>query len=130
LGTSLVKAKRDFRIAVKPFPLNAVAARRCSSHWRPERLLDAVRKRIDHGAFLVTFVCPEEPAVNECLDLAAVKFDREAAIAGPTSCPATTHSACGGFPCNLGLHGYTVRDYKIMPIFSVTSLERYCTRWR
>jgi hypothetical protein len=55
-------------------------------------LLDALRKRIDHGAFVVTFICPEEPAANECVCLAAVKFDRKTAKAGPTSRPATTHS--------------------------------------
>jgi hypothetical protein len=55
-------------------------------------LLDILRKRIDHGAFVVTFICPEEPAANECVYLAAVKFDRKTAKAGPTSRPATTHS--------------------------------------
>jgi hypothetical protein len=66
-------------------------------------LLDVLGKRIDHGAFVITFVCPEEPVVNERVDLAMVKFDRKTAVAGPTSRPATTHSACGGFPCNNGL---------------------------
>ena len=46
--------------------------------------------------------------MNECVDLAAVKFDHKTAIAGPTSCPATTHSACGGFPSGFGFDGHTV----------------------
>jgi hypothetical protein len=57
-------------------------------------LLDVLRKRIDHRAILVTFVCPEEPAVHECVDLAPVKFDHKTAKARPTSCPATAHSLC------------------------------------
>jgi hypothetical protein len=71
-------------------------------------LLDVLRKRIDHRAFLVTFVGREEPAVNECVDLAAVKFDHKTAKAGPTTRPATTHSACGGFPSGFGFDGHTV----------------------
>jgi hypothetical protein len=38
-------------------------------------LLDVLRKRIDHGTFIITLVCPEEPAADECVDLAAVNFD-------------------------------------------------------
>jgi hypothetical protein len=55
-----------------------------------------------------TLVGPEEPAADECVDLAAVKFDHKTAKAGPTSCPATTHSACGGFPSGFGVDGHTV----------------------
>jgi hypothetical protein len=57
-------------------------------------LLDALRKRIDYSAFIITLVCPEELAVDERVDLGAVKFDRKAAKASATSCPATTHSLC------------------------------------
>jgi hypothetical protein len=57
-------------------------------------LFHLLRKRIDHSAFVVTLVCPEEPAVNECFDFGAVKFDHKAAKAGPTSRPATAHSIC------------------------------------
>jgi hypothetical protein len=71
-------------------------------------LLDVLRKRIDHSAFVVTLVCPEEPVVNECVDLAAVKFDHKTAKAGPLSCPASPHSACGGFPYNTGFCHYVV----------------------
>jgi hypothetical protein len=71
-------------------------------------LLDVLRKRIDHSAFVITFVCPEEPAVHECVDLAPVKFDHKTAVAGATSCPASPHSACGGFPCNNGRCRYVV----------------------
>jgi hypothetical protein len=56
-------------------------------------LLNVLRKRIDHGAFIITLVGPEEPAADECIDLAAVKFDGKTAIAGPTSCPAAPHSS-------------------------------------
>jgi hypothetical protein len=45
-------------------------ARRYPSQWRPERLLDVLRKRIDHGAFVIAFICPEEPAANERINLA------------------------------------------------------------
>jgi hypothetical protein len=55
-------------------------------------LLDVLRKRIDHRAFVITLVCPEEPAVNERVDLGAVKFDHKAAKARQTSCPETPHS--------------------------------------
>jgi hypothetical protein len=72
-------------------------------------LLDELGKRIDHSAFVVALVFQEEPAANERVDLGAMKFDHKTAKAGPTSRPATTHSTCGGFPCDLGLHGYTVR---------------------
>ena len=40
-----------------------------------ERLLDVLRKRINHSAFVITFVCSEEPAVNERVDPGAMKFD-------------------------------------------------------
>jgi hypothetical protein len=60
----------------------------------PERLLDVLRKRIDHSALVITLICPEEPAANECVDLAMVKFDRKTAKAGPTPRSATPHSAC------------------------------------
>jgi hypothetical protein len=68
-------------------------------------LLDVLRKRIDHSAFVLALVCPEEPAVNERFDLGAVKFDHKTAKAGTTACPATTHSACGGCP---GAFGFQV----------------------
>jgi hypothetical protein len=84
--------KLGIRIALALSPLSVTATRRCRSQWRPERLLDALRKRIDHGAFVGTFICPQEPAANECVYFAAVKFDRKTAKAGPTSRPATTHS--------------------------------------
>jgi hypothetical protein len=70
------------------------AGRGCPSQWRPERSLDVVRKRIDHGTLVVTFIRPEEPAVNERVDLGAVKFDRKTAVSGPMSRPAKTHSLC------------------------------------
>jgi hypothetical protein len=57
-------------------------------------LLDVVRKRIDHGALIITLGCPEKSVLNESVDLAAVKFDHKTAIASPTSCPATPHSLC------------------------------------
>jgi hypothetical protein len=72
-------------------------------------LLDVLRKRIGHRAFIVTLFCPEEPAVNERVDLAMVKFDRKTAKASAPSCPATTHSACAGFPSGFGVDGLTVR---------------------
>jgi hypothetical protein len=97
-----------FRIAVKPFPSNAMAGRRCPSQWRPERLRYVVGKRVDHSAFVITLVCPEEPAINERVDLGAVKFDHKAAKAGPTSRQATAHSICGGFSCNNGFCRYIV----------------------
>jgi hypothetical protein len=53
-----------------------------------------MRKRIDHRAFVVTVVCPEEPATNECVDLGAVKFDGQTPKPSPTSCPASPHSLC------------------------------------
>jgi hypothetical protein len=96
------------RTDVAPYPLRVTSAERCPSQWRPESLLDVLRKRIDHSAFVITLVCPEEPAVNERVDLATVKFDRKTAKARPTSCPATTHSACGGFPYNNGFCRYVV----------------------
>jgi hypothetical protein len=71
-------------------------------------LLNVLRKRIDHSAFVITLVCPEEPAVNERVDLAAVKFDHKTAKAGPTSCPASAHSSCGGLPSGFGFDGHTV----------------------
>jgi hypothetical protein len=71
-------------------------------------LLDILGKRIDHRAFVLAVVCPKEPATNERVDFAAVKFDRKAAKASAPSCPATTHSACGGFPCNNGLCRYVI----------------------
>jgi hypothetical protein len=88
--------------------LRVTAGRHCPSQWRPESSLDVVRKRIDDSAFVVTFICPEEPAVNERVDLGAVKFDDKAAISGTTACPATAHSACGGFPSGFGFDGHTV----------------------
>jgi hypothetical protein len=57
-------------------------------------LLDVLRKRLDHSAFVIAFACSEETAVNERVDLGAVKFDHKAAKASATSCPATTHSLC------------------------------------
>jgi hypothetical protein len=72
-------------------------------------LLDELRKRIDHSVFVVALVCPEEPAVNERVDLDTVKFDRKTAKASAPSCPATPHSACGGFPSGFGFDGRTVR---------------------
>jgi hypothetical protein len=71
-------------------------------------LLDVLRKRIDHSAFVVTFVCPEELAVNQRVDLGAVKFDRKAAKASAPSCPASPYSSCGGFPSGFGFDGHTV----------------------
>jgi hypothetical protein len=87
-------------------------------------LLDALRKRIDNGAFVITLVCPEEPAANECVDLGAVKFDHKAAKAGPTSRPATAHSLCGGFPCGFGLDGHTVRR---LPNHANVLSDDYCS---
>jgi hypothetical protein len=51
-----------------------------------------LRKRVDHSAFVITFVCPEEPAMDERVDFATMKFDGKTAKAGPTSRPATPHS--------------------------------------
>jgi hypothetical protein len=96
------------RIAKAPFALRATAGWRSLSLWRSERVLDVLGKRIDHRAFVVALVFQEEPAADECVDLAPVKFDGKTAKAGPTSRPATTHSACGGFPCNNGLCRYIV----------------------
>jgi hypothetical protein len=79
-----------------------------------------VRKRIDHGAFVVALVCPEEPAVNERIDLATVKFDRKTAITSPTTRPATTHSYCCARLGAFGLDGHTVGRFPIIPMFSVT----------
>jgi hypothetical protein len=39
-------------------------------------LLDVLRKRIDHSAFVVTLVCPKEPVANECVYLTAIEFRR------------------------------------------------------
>jgi hypothetical protein len=47
--------------------------------------------------------------VNEHVDLATVKFHRKTAKASAPSCPATPHSACGGFPPGFGFDGRTVR---------------------
>jgi hypothetical protein len=66
------------------------------------------RESACHRAFVVALVCQEEPAVNERVDLATVKFDGKTAKAGPTSCPATPHSACGGFPSGFGVDGHSV----------------------
>jgi hypothetical protein len=52
------------------FPLRATAGWRSLSLWRSESLFDVLRKCIDHSAFVATFVCPEEPAANERVDLA------------------------------------------------------------
>jgi hypothetical protein len=87
-------------------------------------LLDVLRNRIDYSAFVITFLCPEQPAVNERVDLGAVKFDREAAKAGPTACPATTHSACGGFPSGFGLDGHTVNR---LPNHTNVLSDAYCS---
>jgi hypothetical protein len=48
-------------------PIVRHAARRCPSQCRPERLLDVSGKRIDHSAFVITLVCPEEAAGRVCL---------------------------------------------------------------
>jgi hypothetical protein len=52
---------------------------RCPAHLKEQirRAFHIVRKRIDHRAFVVTFICPEGFAANECVDLATVKFDRK-----------------------------------------------------
>jgi hypothetical protein len=55
-------------------------------------LLDVLRKRIDHSAFVVTLVCPKEPVANECVYLTAMNFDGQTAKASAPSCPAATHS--------------------------------------
>jgi hypothetical protein len=69
----------------------------------------ALARCIAKSAFVITLVCPEEPSVNERVDLAAVKFDGKTAKAGPTARPATPHSACGGFPSGFGFDGHNVR---------------------
>jgi hypothetical protein len=73
-------------------------------------LLDVLRKRIDHGTLVVMIVCPEEPAINERVDLGAVKLNSETPIAGPTSCAATPHSLCSSTPCGFGFDGLNVRQ--------------------
>ena len=103
------------RIAASPIPnhqgafaLRATAGWRSLSLWRSERLLDVLRNRIDHRAFVVTLFCLKEPAVNERVDLGAAKLDHKTAKAGPPSRAATTHSLCGGFSCNNGFCRYVV----------------------
>jgi hypothetical protein len=66
-------------------------------------LLDVLRKRIDHRAFVVTFVRLEQPAANERVDLATVKFNRKTPKASAPSCPATPHSLCCTCPSAFGL---------------------------
>jgi hypothetical protein len=90
-------------------------------------LLYVLGKCIDHSAFVVTFICPEEPAVNERVDLGAVKFDHKTAKAGPTSCPATPHSACGGFPSSIGFDGRTGRGVPNHADVLNDDFRRYCT---
>jgi hypothetical protein len=82
--------------------LRVTAGRGCPSQWQPQPSLYVFGQRIDHSAFLVTLGCPQEPAVNERVDLAVGKFDRETAIAGPTPRSAATHSLCSGFSSNNG----------------------------
>jgi hypothetical protein len=57
-------------------------------------LLDVFGKSIYHRTIVVALVCTKEPAIDECVDLAAVKLDSKAAISGPTSRPATPHAHC------------------------------------
>jgi hypothetical protein len=71
-------------------------------------LLDVLGKCIDHSAFVVTLVGPEQPAADECVYLTAMKFDRKTAKASAPSRPATSHSTCGGFPSGIGFDGHTV----------------------
>lgn len=75
-------------------PIARHAARRSPSQCRPERLLDVLGKCIDHGTFIITLVGPEEPAVDECVDLAAVKFDHKTAKASAMARPTASHSPC------------------------------------
>jgi hypothetical protein len=109
------------------FPLRATAGWRSLSLRRPKRLLDALRKRIDNGAFVITLVCPEEPAANERVNLDAVKFDHKTPKAGPTPRPATTHSACGGFPSGFGFDGRTGRGVTNHADVLNDDFRRYCT---
>jgi hypothetical protein len=90
-------------------------------------LLNVLRKRIDHGAFVITLVGPEEPAADECVDLGAVKFDHKTAKASAPSCPATPHSACGGLPCDLGLDGHSVGRLPNHANVLNDDFRRYCT---
>ena len=81
-------------IAVAPIQLCVTVARRYPSQCRSERLLNVLRKGVDHGTLVVMIVRREEPAVNERVDLGAVKFDHKAAKARQTSRPASPHSLC------------------------------------
>jgi hypothetical protein len=83
-------------------------------------LLNVLRKRIDHSAFIIMLFCPKETAADESVDLGAMKFEGKTAITSPTSCPASPHSACGGFASGFGLDGHTVGRLPITPTFSVT----------
>jgi hypothetical protein len=67
---------------------------------------------------------PEEPAVNERVDLGAVKFDGKTAIAGPTTRPTTTHSLCSSLPCDFGFDGHTVRR---LPNHANVLSDDYCS---
>jgi hypothetical protein len=91
-------------------------------------LLDVLRKRIDHRAFVLALVCQEEPAANECVDLGAVKFDGKTAKAGTTSRPATTHSACGGWPGGPGIDHHTAGRLPNHANVLSNESEAYCTR--
>jgi hypothetical protein len=91
-------------------------------------LLDVLRKRIDHSAFVITFVRLEEPAVNERVDLGAVKFDHETAKAGPTTRPASPHSLCDGFPSGFDFDGHTVGRLPNHANVLSNESEAYCTR--
>lgn len=100
-------------------PFHVTVSPRSPSQCRSERLLDVLRKRIDHSAFVVTLICPEEPAVNERVDLAKVKFDHITAKGGPTSCPAAPHPLCRACPGDSGIDRHTVGRCPIIPMFSV-----------
>jgi hypothetical protein len=76
------------------FPLRATARRHCASYRQPERLLKVQRKSIHDRNVILALVRLEEPAVDECVDLAAVKLDSKTAKASPTSCSATPYPLC------------------------------------
>jgi hypothetical protein len=92
-------------------------------------LLDVLGKRIDDGAFVITFVCPEEPVVNERVDLAMVKFDRKTAVAGPDAVPRQRRiRPAAVFRLASVLMAILSVVCSTLPMFSVTSLQCYCTR--
>jgi hypothetical protein len=87
-------------------------------------LLDVLRKRINHSAFVITFVCSEEPAVNERVDPGAMKFD------GKTENVAPGNDAFDLRPVSRITTVFAVTlfiDGSLIATFSVTDFQCYCT---